>query len=325
MLTACGPPVEIADVNHDGRVDILDISFVSSCYTHDPTSDCFCAPADLDNDGDVDLDDLAIVQAEFGARDLPIPVEDVTAPEINIQTPQPGAYALGDRVVVRGEISERAFVVWVAGVRAELDAPGATFFEAEVPIEVGANPIFVEATDRACNLGRASTLVVVDASFDPDTNDDGQVNIYDVSFVSSCRGSDLSSSCACRPADIDGDGEVDALDADLVQQAFGSGGYPILPIDETPPTIELTSPVADAVVNTSPFEVTGRVDEAVGFERGCDRGEGAIGRAGGTGRSWESGHQEREDQRPQATFESTHRSAPFGFPLRCLGPRAGLP
>ncbi|QQO54161.1 MAG: hypothetical protein N838_13215 [Thiohalocapsa sp. PB-PSB1] len=47
---------------------------------------------------------------------------------------------------------------------------------------------------------------------DPDLNDDGIVNIYDVSLVSSCFGQDPLTVPRCRIADTDGDGDVDMDD-----------------------------------------------------------------------------------------------------------------
>ncbi len=91
---------------------------------------------------------------------------------------------------------------------------------------------------------------------DPDLNDDGVVNILDVSLAASCLGQvipppvvaitdpgdgsvvastpisvsgtvDVSAAAQCRVADIDADGTVDESDFDFVSQAFGQVGFPV--------------------------------------------------------------------------------------------------
>ena len=47
---------------------------------------------------------------------------------------------------------------------------------------------------------------------DPDLNNDGVVNILDVSMVSSCWGQDPAMHPPCHAADTDGDGDVDMAD-----------------------------------------------------------------------------------------------------------------
>lgn len=67
----------------------------------------------------------------------------------------------------------------------------------------------------------------------PDLNDDGTVNIYDLSLVSSCFGSDPIALPQCASADLDADGEISMDDVNLVVSSFGESVAP-----NTPPTAD---------------------------------------------------------------------------------------
>ncbi len=72
---------------------------------------------------------------------------------------------------------------------------------------------------------------------DPDLNDDGVVNILDVSLVGSCIGQDPLTNPRCEVADTDGDGDVDMDDLTFVIAGFGQTGFPTDEEvgDQTPP------------------------------------------------------------------------------------------
>lgn len=80
---------------------------------------------------------------------------------------------------------------------------------------------------------------------DPDLNNDGVVNILDVSMVGSCFGQDPSNP-PCDVADTDGDGDVDFDDINFVVASFGQTGFPTGEADTTPPdppiVFDVTSP-----------------------------------------------------------------------------------
>lgn len=77
---------------------------------------------------------------------------------------------------------------------------------------------------------------------DPDLNNDGTVNILDMSIVGSCFGADLSANPLCLCADTDDSGIIDMTDVNFVTEAFGQSGFPV---DRTPvkPPIENPLPM----------------------------------------------------------------------------------
>ena len=95
---------------------------------------------------------------------------------------------------------------------------------------------------------------------DPDVNDDGTVNILDVSLTSSCLGADPATNLQCQTTDINRDGAVDPDDVDLVVARFGESGFPVA--DRTPPRIEVLSPGNLALTNLASITVSGSVDDA---------------------------------------------------------------
>lgn len=54
------------DTNHDGVVDLADLSHLLACFG--TASGMTCAEGDLDGDGDVDLDDLSQMLICFGGQ-----------------------------------------------------------------------------------------------------------------------------------------------------------------------------------------------------------------------------------------------------------------
>jgi hypothetical protein len=59
------------DLNHDGKIDIKDISIVAKAYGSDPTKPNWNPIADLNHDGKVDIKDVAIVAKVFGVVTIP--------------------------------------------------------------------------------------------------------------------------------------------------------------------------------------------------------------------------------------------------------------
>ncbi len=82
---------------------------------------------------------------------------------------------------------------------------------------------------------------------DPDLNNDGVVNILDISLVGSCIGADLSTNPQCQVADTDGDDDVDMDDLNFVVGSFG----------QSFPVITITEPADGSVVTSSPITVSG--------------------------------------------------------------------
>jgi hypothetical protein len=59
------------DLNHDGTIDIKDISIVAKAYGSDPTKPNWNPIADLNGDGYVDIKDISIVAKVFGVTTIP--------------------------------------------------------------------------------------------------------------------------------------------------------------------------------------------------------------------------------------------------------------
>jgi parallel beta-helix repeat protein len=57
-----------ADLNLDGTVNIIDVSFVAHCYACNPKSERWNPEADLDNNKVVNILDIAIVAKEYGRK-----------------------------------------------------------------------------------------------------------------------------------------------------------------------------------------------------------------------------------------------------------------
>lgn len=88
MGSTCGSPAGIAgDVNGDGRVDVLDLSLVTSCNGRSAAAEPRCANADANGDGTIDVGDASFVAARLGATNRP-PLADVgPIPEITLRHP----------------------------------------------------------------------------------------------------------------------------------------------------------------------------------------------------------------------------------------------
>jgi hypothetical protein len=269
LVAACAaPPVPEPDpdLNGDGRVDIVDVTLASSCVGQTLSDVCECRVADIDLDGDVDLSDVGHVASSFGQSGFPIDPPDATAPVLGFQLPDPDRPFAGSRARVIGSVDDPLAYVRVNGKRAALLGVGPAIWFTDIDLLTGVNPIRIEAEDRACNAASLEvTLVRVEP--DPDLTGDGTVDDADLSHVSSCVGEDPSASCGCRAADVDVDQDIDADDVAFVRDALGSSGYPVDPIDTTPPVVALTSPAASAVLAASPVEVTGTVDDATSVVR----------------------------------------------------------
>ena len=94
-------------------------------------------------------------------------------------------------------------------------------------------------------FGGALTPAMAQAP-DPDLNNDGVVNILELSLVGSCFGVDPTTVPRCAVADTDGDGDIDIDDYIFVLTSFGQTGFPTgEPEDSTPPTV---TPPADLIV-----------------------------------------------------------------------------
>jgi len=97
---------------------------------------------------------------------------------------------------------------------------------------------------------------------DPDLNNDGTVNILDVSMVGSCYGQDPASLPQCQVADTDGDGDVDFDDLNYVTGSFGQSGFPVgEQQDKTAPVVTITAPEPLSFFNSSSISVAGKVSE----------------------------------------------------------------
>lgn len=84
----------------------------------------------------------------------------------------------------------------------------------------------------AAALVAAFALVFVSPAHaaSPDVNNDGIVNILDVSRVSSCQGRNPMTTPPCVPADIDEDGDIDSTDLGLVIAGRGAP-QPLVEVD----------------------------------------------------------------------------------------------
>ena len=80
----------------------------------------------------------------------------------------------------------------------------------------------VVAMTLVAGLLGAGTCSQTPSSPWPDANNDGIVNILDVTLVAGCDGVDPSIDPACTAADVDSDGDVDSADLDLVIASFGN-------------------------------------------------------------------------------------------------------
>lgn len=79
-----------------------------------------------------------------------------------------------------------------------------------------------------CSVANAQTS-------DPDLNDDGIVDVLDVSIISSCYNQDPSSQPQCAASDIDGDNDIDMEDINIVIASMGMQ-FPL------PLSLSITSP-----------------------------------------------------------------------------------
>jgi len=131
----------------------------------------------------------------------------------------------------------------------------------DLVLEPGANTIELRASDRVCNESVVLHEVFYHGGLNPDINRDGEVDIQDISRVSSCVDQNLAEICACRIADTDSDGLVDLEDVGFVQTHFGESGYPIEARDYTAPTITVGTPAPGTTVQTDTVLVSGSLDD----------------------------------------------------------------
>ncbi len=262
LTSACTPraPVPDPDLNGDGRVDVVDVSIAASCFGQLPDEVCACRVADSDTDGDIDLDDVTAVASRFGETGFPIDPPDSTAPLITQLAPDPAVPITSSRVRVTGRLDDKFARVRVNGTRATVLCCPAFFF-ADLDLDVGGNEIRVESEDLACNPTTAN-MTLVRVARDPDPTGDGRVDDADVSLVSSCVGLDPATTCRCRKTDIDGDLDVDADDLSVVSQSRGQTGFPIEPVDTTPPVLSIDAPTQGASLAQTPVTVSGSLDDA---------------------------------------------------------------
>jgi hypothetical protein len=158
LLLAAGCSVN-PDVNHDGVVDIFDISLVASCLGQDPQANLQCTAADVDGDGDVDQYDFDYVVAFFGVTGFP--VADRTAPVVAIDSPANLTRLNTDPVLVRGTVDDPDATVTVNGVPAPLSGSPPSF-AVDLALHEGENLITVTAVDLANNIGTATVSVSLD-------------------------------------------------------------------------------------------------------------------------------------------------------------------
>ena len=108
-------------------------------------------------------------------------------------------------------------------------------------------------------LGVVSGGVAGAQAADPDLNNDGVVNILDISLVGSCFGQDLSTNPQCQVADTDGDGDVDSDDLNFVVGSFGQT-FPTGE-DQTPPVVTITDPLDGVEITSATITVNGIIDD----------------------------------------------------------------
>lgn len=97
---------------------------------------------------------------------------------------------------------------------------------------------------------------------DPDLNDDGVVDILDISLVGGCFGQDPATNPVCMNADRDGDGVIGASDINDIVSHFGESGFPVGGgEDTTAPVVTIDSPVSDALFASPSTTVTGSIDD----------------------------------------------------------------
>lgn len=73
-------------------------------------------------------------------------------------------------------------------------------------------------------MGSLKSLEKGNMVADPDLNNDGIVDIFDLSKVGSCFGKDPKAIAQCVVADTDCNGAVNILDFSFVASSFGQGG-----------------------------------------------------------------------------------------------------
>jgi hypothetical protein len=106
---------------------------------------------------------LAGVAVLVATRGLQVAI-DVWRPRVTLTSPEDGASAEGDVVLVRGRVDDanpvRLELVRVpSSIRLPLTVRADGTFEVEVPVEPGYNRLEVQATDPAGNLGRDDVRV----------------------------------------------------------------------------------------------------------------------------------------------------------------------
>jgi hypothetical protein len=251
----------LIDANNDGVINILDVSLVASCVGRDLIDTCGCRGADLDHDGEISLDDVEIVQANFGIEGLTIEPEDTTAPTLVVSFPPVGTHFFAPNVVLELATDDTEATIAVDGAFVAIPDDHSNFRSHEIVLVPGLNEISLWASDPSCNEVELVHELFYDTGPNPDINHDGFVDILDVSRVTSCVDQNLESVCSCRIADADGDGRVDLEDVGLVQSHSGESGYPIEVRDVVPPLLTIDVPVAGATIDGATVLVSGTLDD----------------------------------------------------------------
>ncbi len=182
-----------ADVNDDGFVNNLDILVVGACIEKPPEDTC--ASSDINNDGKIDQIDVDLI--------TPLLTVTLFASVADADINNDGIVNIVDITIIANCIGQDPSAV-NACAAADVDGDG--------------NIDSTDVDDVAANFGDTDFT----AGPDPDINQDGVVNIVDVSIIGNCVGQDPAIVSACTLADVDGNGSIDLSDIEYVKTNFGN-------------------------------------------------------------------------------------------------------
>jgi hypothetical protein len=157
------------------------------------------------------------------------PPSDTTAPTVSLTAPAAGATVTGSSVTVSANASDN---VGVSGVQFKLDGANLGSEDTSSPYSItwnttsasnGSHTLTAVARDAAGNSTTASnvTVTVSNAGKTGDVNNDGSVNIFDLSILLSDYGKTTaqSSNPAC---DLNSDANIDIFDLSILLSNYGT-------------------------------------------------------------------------------------------------------
>jgi len=220
------------DVNRDGRVDITDLTLVSSHFGAIIGTPNYYAEADLNHDGVINIVDLSMTAADFGKTFLThdLAVVSITRPSI---TPR-----IGEIVKVSTIVTNIGGYAETTQVRLYLNStltsslslnlsPGQSttlmFSWNATGLRPGRYVMMVSIVPVpgelvTSNNSMNSTIVI---TFRGDVNRDGKVDIVDLTLVASHFGAVLGSPSYYPEADLNHDGVIDIADMAICSADFG--------------------------------------------------------------------------------------------------------